>query len=121
MRLAVAVVTGSGERLTASRSPALTPWLASAVVLAPTAASASSQPGRVAVEEDAEHGGDRRPDRGVDRVPHVVDVRDLVRDELDRVERRPPRPSPTGPRARRARRRARAARRGRAATRSRTR
>ena len=44
MRLAVAVVTGSGERLTATRSPALTAWLASAVALAPTAASASSSP-----------------------------------------------------------------------------
>ena len=42
--LAVAVVTGSGERLTAIRRPALTPWPASAVVLEPTAASASYRP-----------------------------------------------------------------------------
>ena len=44
VRLAVAVVTGSGERLTTVRRPALTAWLASAVVLEPTAASASSRP-----------------------------------------------------------------------------
>jgi hypothetical protein len=44
VRLAVAVVTGSGERFTAIRRPALTPWLASAVVLDPTAASASCSP-----------------------------------------------------------------------------
>ncbi len=44
VRLAVAVVTGSGERFTATRRPALTPWLASAVVLEPTAARASSTP-----------------------------------------------------------------------------
>ena len=40
----VAVVTGSGERLTAARRPAFTPWLASAVPLAPTAARASWSP-----------------------------------------------------------------------------
>ncbi len=35
---------GSGETLTARRSPAFTPWLASAVALEPTAATASSRP-----------------------------------------------------------------------------
>ena len=44
VRLAVAVVIGSGERLTAARSPAFTAWLASAVPPAPTAASASCSP-----------------------------------------------------------------------------
>ena len=121
VRLAVAVVTGSGERLTAARSPAFTAWLASAVAPAPTAASASCEPVGLVVHEHADDRGDRRADRGVDRVPDVVDVRDLVRDEFDGVERRRRRRSPTSPRARRAPRRARAGRRCRAAGRSRRR
>ena len=78
---------GSGEALIPSRTPALIPWLASAVP--PEAASRDDLLGLADLVElgelDPDQARHRRADHRVRDVPEVVEVGDLVGDELDRV------------------------------------
>ena len=83
------LVTGSGDVLTASRTPPLTRWERSAVHAADRGEHDLVEGlvrGHVAGEQRADHRAGRRPDQRRHDVPGGVDVGDLVGDELHRVE-----------------------------------